>query len=330
VRASGRDVLTVDGLDKSYGTLRVLHQVSLVLRRNEKLAVIGANGLGKSTLVRILAGRLGADAGQVRWGHEVRVGYFPQDHRETLGNPDDTVLEHLWALCPGEPERFCRGLLGRVLFSDDDVHKRIGTLSGGEAARLVFARLMVERPNVLLLDEPTNHLDLESIQALTGALATYEGTVVLVSHDRSFVSALGTRILELTPEGPRHFPGSYAEYLDRCGDDHLDAGAALARAAPGPKGDAEAARSWEEQKRRRNVQKELPLRRDRVLAAIEAAEARRHAIHDEYSRDGFFQRTTPAAIAALQEEERELGARIEALMAEWEEIEAAIDEIEDR
>ncbi len=214
-RPSGRDVLTVEGVSKAYGPKQVLRDVALTVRRGEKLAVIGPNGLGKSTLLKILVDHLEADAGEVRWGHEARVGYFAQDHREILDDPEMTALDFLWAARPKETTAFVRGHLGRVLFSGEDVDKRVGMLSGGEAARLVFGRLMAEQPNVLVLDEPTNHLDLEAIQALVAALQAFEGTVVFVSHDRWFVSELGTRILEVTPEGPRDFPGTYAEYLAR-------------------------------------------------------------------------------------------------------------------
>jgi ATPase subunit of ABC transporter with duplicated ATPase domains len=327
-RPSGRDVLAIEDVSKAFGDNKVLRSVSLTVRRGEKLAVIGPNGLGKSTLLKIVVGRLPADAGQVRFGHEGRVGYFAQDHREVLSDPEQTALEFMWAARPKETTAFVRGHLGRVLFSGDDVHKRVGTLSGGEAARLVFGRLMAEQPNVLILDEPTNHLDLEAIHALMEALRAYEGTVLFVSHDRWFVSHLATRILEVTPAGPRDYPGTYNEYLERCGDDHLDAEAVVLRAkrekraeaaAPSPVG-----ASWEEKKRRRNLQKTLPLRRDKVLSTIEAAEARKKAIHDLYATPGFFEKTPQAEVSALVEEEAALGPQIDALMAEWEALETEI------
>jgi ATPase subunit of ABC transporter with duplicated ATPase domains len=165
------------------------------------------------------------------------------------------------------------------------------------------------------------------------ALRAYEGTALFVSHDRWFVSHLATRILEVTPSGPRDFPGTYDEYLERCGDDHLDAEAVVLRAkrekraeaaAPSPVGSA-----WEEQKRRRNQQKVLPLRRDKVLATIEAAEARKKAIHDLYASPGFFEKTPQAEVNALVAEEAALGPQIDALMAEWEAIETEIASLGD-
>ena len=336
-RPSGRDVLTVDGVSKSYGAKQVLRDISLVVRRGEKLAIIGPNGLGKSTLLKIALGRVAADAGAVRWGHEARIGYFAQDHREVLADPEVTALDFLWAARPQESTAFVRGHLGRVLFSGDDVHKKAGLLSGGEAARLIFGRLMAEGPNVLVLDEPTNHLDIESIHALLDALVAFDGTVIFVSHDRFFVSGLATRILEITPQGPRDFPGTYQEYLARCGDDHLDSDTVVLKAKKERKEEqvaattvgASAARTaWEEQKRRSNRQKDLPLRRDKALAAVEQAEARKRAIHDLYASPGFYERTSPAEVEALVAEEASLGPKIEALIREWEALETEIAALE--
>jgi ATPase subunit of ABC transporter with duplicated ATPase domains len=330
-RPSGRDVLGVEHVSKAYGEKQVLRDVSLAVRRGEKLAVIGPNGLGKSTLLRILVGRLAADGGEVRWGHEARTGYFAQDHREILDDAARTAIDLIWEVRPRETTAFVRGILGRVLFSGEDVEKRVGLLSGGEAARLVFGRLMADAPNVLVLDEPTNHLDLEAIQGLVAALRAFEGTVIFVSHDRWFVSELATRILEVKPSGFNDFPGTYDEYLARCGDDHLDAEAVVlkakrsdAEALASPAADATAGAAWEEQKKRRNRQKELPARRDKVLLAIEAAEARKKAIHEAYASDGFFERTPQAEIDTLVAEEAALGPRIEAMMAEWELLETEI------
>ena len=332
-RPSGRDVLELTGVSKSYGDNRVLTDVSLMVRRGERVGIIGPNGLGKSTLLRIVVERLGADSGQVRWGHEVRVGYFPQDHRELLDDPDATPLEILSALCPGESPTYVRGQLGRVLFSGEEVDKRIGLLSGGEAARLIFAQLAVQKPNVLVLDEPTNHLDLEAIHALSEALKSYAGTVIFVSHDRWFVSELATRIVELTPEGPRDFPGTYAEYLSRCGDDHLDADAVASKARQerrqaeprkGNGGGPLREVDWQDQKKQRNRAAQLPKQRDRLLAQIETAEARKKAIADLYADAGFFQRSSRAEIAALEREQAELAPKIEALVSEWEAVEREI------
>jgi ABC-type multidrug transport system ATPase subunit len=323
-------VLEIEDISKAYGSKQVLRDVSLTVRRGEKLAIIGPNGLGKSTLLKIMMDRVAPDAGTVRWGHEVRTGYFPQDHREALEGKATTPLELIWSIVPKEGTSVVRGTLGRVLFSGADVDKSIASLSGGEAARLLFAKLMVEHPNVLVLDEPTNHLDLESIHALVEALRAFEGTVLFVSHDRFFVSELATRVLELTPSGPRDYPGTYADYLAQLGDDHLDADAVVLKTKAEQRGRSAPAAptgaSWEAQKRERNRRAALPARRDKVMAEIEAAEAQKEALSARYGEPGFFERTSKEELTALEVEIRGLGARIDALMAEWEALEKELSE----
>ncbi len=337
-RPSGREVLELAGVSKSYGDNHVLANVSLTVRRGERVGIIGPNGLGKSTLLKIAVERLAADAGLVRWGHEAHPGYFPQDHREVLTDDEATPLTILEEACPGESPTFVRGQLGRVLFSGEETGKKVGLLSGGECARLIFALLSVAKPNVLVLDEPTNHLDLETIHAVVEALKQFTGTLIFVSHDRWFVSELATRIIELTPTGPNDFPGTYAEYLARCGDDHLDGDAVVlkakrARAETATAGNdspsaastaSSGGGSWEEQKRRRNRMAQLPKLRDKVMAAIEAAEARKKAIHDRYADPTFYIQTSHDEIDALGEELAALGPKLDALMAEWEGLESEI------
>jgi ABC-type multidrug transport system ATPase subunit len=299
--------------------------MSFVIRRGEKVAVIGPNGLGKSTLLKIITGNVAADRGSAELGHEVRVGYFAQDHHEVLKEAQRTPLEYVWDACPAEGTAYVRGQLGRVLFSGEEVDKPIASLSGGEAARLIFCRLIVERPNLLILDEPTNHLDLEAIHALADGLRAYEGTLLFVSHDRWLVSELATRIIELTPTGPHDFPGTFAEYLARSGDDHLDAEAVLAR-APKPARDKAPDKSaaWEASKKERNRIAALPAKRDKVLARIEAAEARKKEIGAYYEDPTFYQRTPPAEIERLVQESEAIGREIDQLLVEWEALEAEI------
>ncbi len=329
-RPSGRDVLEVAAVSKAYAGKPVLRDVSLTVRRGERVAVIGPNGLGKSTLLKIVMGLVAADGGTSRFGHEVRPGYFAQDHHDLLRNESITPIDYVWEACPAEGTATVRGQLGRLLFSGGDVTKRVGTLSGGEAARLIFCRIIVEKPNFLILDEPTNHLDLEAIAALVEGLREFTGTLLFVSHDRSFVSALATRVLEVTKDGLRDFPGTYAEYLAQCGDDHLDADAVVLKAKAEKRRDPvadEATASWEEQKRRRNLKRTLPARRDAVLAAIEAEEAKKSAITARYAEPGFFERTSREELAAMTHEENDLARSIERLMKEWEALEAEIESL---
>ncbi len=322
-RPSGRDVLEVESLSKAYDSKVVLRDVSLTIRRGEKVAVIGPNGLGKSTLLKIIVGSLAADQGSTRLGHETHVGYFAQNHHELLDNDKMTALEYVWEACPSEPTTYVRGQLGRMLFSGQDVDKPIGALSGGEAARLIFARLAVRKPNVLVLDEPTNHLDLESIAALSDGLEAFEGTLLFVSHDRWFVSKLATRIVEIRADGLLDFPGTYAEYIERAGDDHLDVAAVAAKAASsrGKSAPPPAQSSWDEQKKERNRLQALPARRDKTLALVERAEARRAEIAALYSDSEFYLKTKNDEIARLEREDAELVKNIATWIAEWEEIE---------
>jgi len=231
-RPSGKQVLELEGIRKSYGDAVVLDGVDLAVRRGDRVAIIGPNGIGKSTLLKIMMGETAPDGGRVEWGYETHPGYVAQDHKEQIGAPRQTLEEWLGRFCPSEGIGFVKGQLAAVLFSGDEGRKRVASLSGGEAARLMFARQSVEQPNVLVLDEPTNHLDLEAIEALAGACRAYEGTLVFVSHDRWFVNQLATRIVEITPEGVQDFSGGYDEYLARAGEDHLDAREGLRRARP--------------------------------------------------------------------------------------------------
>jgi ATPase subunit of ABC transporter with duplicated ATPase domains len=334
-RPSGKDVLTLDKLCKSYGSKRVLTDITVTLRRGEKLAVIGANGLGKSTLLRIIANTLKQDSGAVVWGHETHVGYFAQDHQEILDDPDATAFEVMDEVLPKEGQGVVRSYLGRVLFSANDVFKPVKMLSGGEAARLVFGTLMAKQPNVLILDEPTNHLDLESIDALMVALKAFEGTIIFVSHDRRFVSEIATRVLELTDHGPQLYPGTYDEYLAHFGNDHLSAEAVVLRAkseksktaAKVPVDRDGNPLSWEEKKRRRNRLQQLPKLRDKALTSMETAEARIKQIDAMYATDGFFERTTPAELRALEQEQTALKAQADKLLHEWESLESELAEL---
>jgi ABC-type multidrug transport system ATPase subunit len=307
----------------------VLKNVSLTVERGDKIAIIGPNGIGKSTLLKIAMGDVDADAGKVEWGYEARPGYFSQDHNEVPKGSKQTVEAWLWESVPGEPIGFVRGNLGLVLFSGDDVKKPVGSLSGGEAARLVFCKLSVTRPNVLVLDEPTNHLDLEAIEALVEGLRDYDGTLVFVSHDRWFVSQLATRIFEISSKGINDFRGTYEEYLERLGDDHLDAEAVLRQRREQKKKAAavaaQAQLSPAEEKKRQQRQKELTRKRDQVTATVEQAEARIHAINETFCDPTFFDRTSRDQVKKLENEQKTLSEKIEQLMGEWEKLEEEIE-----
>jgi ATPase subunit of ABC transporter with duplicated ATPase domains len=214
---SGDDVVRLAGLRKAYGA-RVVHDgLTLTFRRKERWAVMGENGAGKSTLLKMIAGALAPDRGEAVIGASVSMGYYAQHVMEGLTG-DRTVLEELQEHAPLANQGTLRSLAGAFGFQDDDVFKPIQVLSGGERARLALAKIMYDAPNLMVLDEPTNHLDIATKRALVRALADYEGTLIFVSHDRQFLSALATRVLELTTAGAPHiYGGSYDEYVASTG-----------------------------------------------------------------------------------------------------------------
>ena len=220
-RPSGKKVIKINGITKSFGPKKVLNNISFEVNRGEKVALIGHNGIGKSTLLKLSLQLLEADAGDIEWGHETHLGFFAQDHHEAL-NKDISVFDWLAHAVEGESTTNIRSMLGRVLFTKDDVEKSVLHISGGEAGRLLLASLMMTKPNVLILDEPTNHLDVESIEALAQALKRYTGTIILVSHDRHFVSKIATRVIALTESGIKDFQGTYAAYLNHYKADYLN------------------------------------------------------------------------------------------------------------
>ena len=207
---SGKMVMRLDGVNKSYGEKRVLRHVNLTVDRGERIAIIGANGLGKTTLMRVLADRTDF-TGERTPGHNVTINYFSQDQYELL-NPDQTVLEEAESSCGSGFNGSVRTLLGVFLFTGDDVDKKVQVLSGGEKSRLLLARLMADPANFLLLDEPTNHLDPPSQDMLQNVLVNYDGTLCFVSHDRYFIESVATRIVEITRHGIEEYLGGYEDY----------------------------------------------------------------------------------------------------------------------
>jgi ATPase subunit of ABC transporter with duplicated ATPase domains len=219
-KASGKSVVKVESLHKKFDERVLLKEVTFNIHRGDKCAIIGPNGIGKSTLLKILLNELQSDQGEFEWSETVQVGYFAQDYRTQLP-PEQTVWQWMENNIVA-PAQEIRKVLGQVLFRGADVEKKISMLSGGESARLIMAKLILEKHNVLIFDEPTNHLDLESIDALIEAIQKFPGAVLFVSHNRYFIDRISTRVLVLTEQyGVQNYLGNYNDYLDQFGKDYL-------------------------------------------------------------------------------------------------------------
>lgn len=214
-RQPGKQILSVNNLSKAFDDKKLFNNLSFTMKRGEKIAIMGVNGIGKSTLVKTLLGQITPDTGEINWGYESKVSYFSQDHHDLL-NESQTVLTWLEHQVSGHNHQTIRRILGQVLFSQDEVEKNILSLSGGEAARLLLAKLMLEQSNVIVLDEPTNHMDIETIDSLGKALRNYQGSVIFVSHNRYFIDQFATRILYLSPDHhTKDFHGKFSDFLNQ-------------------------------------------------------------------------------------------------------------------
>jgi len=318
-RPSGRTVLIVKNVSKKFADTEVLKNISFEIQRGEKVAIIGPNGIGKSTLLKIILDQLSADVGNHKWGYETQISYFAQDHHEQLSGKI-SAYDWLYATASHEPIGAIRGLLGRVLLSGDEALKPVFALSGGESARLLFARIMLEKRNVLILDEPTNHMDLEGVAALGDALKAFEGTVLVVSHYRHFVSKVATHILELAPDGVRDFSGSYQEYLDKFGDDYLcrDLPISTTRRQTKVKNSPPQELSYDERKKLLREISRLKKQSTRFETLVEETEQKIFAIEAKFGVEDFYRHTTPEEVQKLQIKKRELSDELSGHLREWE------------
>lgn len=320
IRPPGKTVLKVRGLSKSYGSHKVLDNLSFDIQRGDRLAVIGPNGVGKSTLLKILMDQLELDVGEKEWGHETYPTYFAQDHHAEVAQ-DTSPYEWLYQFAPGESIGVIRGTLGNLLFSGDDVHKSTAALSGGECARLIIAKMILLKGNVLVLDEPTNHLDMESIESLVGALQAFDGTIILVSHNRYVVEQLATVILELKPVGFDYFAGSYSEFIDKVGVDHLEY-----QVDQGDRAEAKSKSGQRKKERQTSADQRRAFQREsKALVAeigaiesrISTLEERVAAIDEQFSDPVFFARTPQDEVRQLSEQKKREQSDLEAALQSW-------------
>lgn len=330
---SGKTVLELKGLTKSYGSVQVFRGLDLVLSRGEKIALVGVNGAGKSTLCRLLVGLEAPSSGEVLRGHNVTVDYFAQEADFHL-DPTLTVLEQLELEAGSAPQSGLRSLLGAFLFSGDDVFKRVSVLSGGEKARLALAKMLLHPSNFLILDEPTNHLDLTSQDVLLEALKAYEGTLLVVSHDRYFLDRLVDRVLELEEGALKDWAGNLSEYIERKGLNVAARAEEMARARVPVDVLRESGFKSREQKRneaeiRNRMSRALRAAREQVESLqgrIDQAEARKQEIESLLAGEEIYKDVEK--YRQLLSEYDALRATLPHLMEEWEAVALRLQELE--
>lgn len=326
---SGNDVLTVRGLGKAFGSQKLFSDLDFDVKRGERVAIIGDNGTGKTTILKMINGLVEPDAGEIILGSKVHIGYYDQDHQ--VLHTDKTLFEEISDAYPGMTNTQIRNTLAAFLFTGDDAFKRIGDLSGGERGRVSLAKLMLSEANFLILDEPTNHLDITSKEILENALSRYGGTVLYVSHDRYFINKTATRILDLTNGRLLNYIGNYDYYLEKH-EDVMAAGfctpetelpvtgsLASPAKASAPSLEISAGKNdWkaqkEEQARQRKRQNELK----KVEEEIHSLETRDKEIDALLCKEDVF--TDVSRLVKLNKEKEEIAAKLESLYEKWEEL----------
>ena len=317
-RRTGDDVLKVRGLAKGFEGRRLFENFDLHLRAGDRVAIIGPNGVGKSTLLNIIARKLKADAGEVEFGANVDLGYYEQ-HQTGL-DPEKDVLNELWDAFPRLDLDRVRSVLALFLFTGDDVYKKISMLSGGEKGRVSLCKLMLKRDNLLLLDEPTNHLDMDSREVLEGALEDFDGTILTVSHDRYFINRVADRIIEMRPDGVKEYLGNYDDYLEK--KRREEAGLEDAAASGMTK------TQLDKQRRKERLLREGKKALEKQLEAAEAriadAEKEIQDLETRMADPELYQRPDEARETARRH--AELQAGMDALYEEWEALSEAVSE----
>lgn len=318
---SGNDVLHVEHLRKSFGEHTLFTDLSFDIKREEKVAIIGKNGTGKTTILKIINQILPADDGLIKLGSKVKIGYYDQEHQ--VLNPEKTLFDELQDTYPDMNNTKIRNVLAAFLFTNDDVFKRIKDLSGGERGRVSLAKLMLSEANLLILDEPTNHLDIVSKEILENAISNYAGTVLYVSHDRYFINKTATRILDLTNNQLLNYIGNYDYYMEKKEEmekAYLQSSAVTATSstkttsAENSSGALDWKQQKEEQARLRKRQNELK----KIEEEIASLEIRNEEIDDLLSKEEIY--TNVSELLKLNTEKKALEERLETLMEQWEDL----------
>ncbi len=331
---SGRSAVTLKGVHKAYGPVRVYSGIDLEILRGDKAALVGPNGAGKSTLLKLLAGFLGPDRGEIRLGHNVSSAYFAQHQLELL-DPGKTVWEEIFSLAKDEPVSFLRGLLGAFLFSGEEIEKKVSVLSGGEKSRLVLAKMLMRPANFLLLDEPTNHLDISAREVLEDALQRFQGTICFITHDRHLINAIANKIVEVNAGRLSVYLGNYEDYLYKkeLERKELDYKGGSSSGNGASAGDLPV-RKTREQKRyeaelRNRFYRETQELREKLQGAETRLEKATRELRDVETRlaDPEIYRTGEN-IAGLVKSHGDLKKSVEILTAEWENLAQELEKME--
>ena len=328
---SGNDVLTVRDLSKSFGSHTLFTHLDFDIKRGEKVAIIGGNGTGKTTILKIINGVLDADSGSITLGSKVKIGYYDQEHH--VLNMEKTLFDELHDAYPDMDNTQIRNTLAAFLFTNDDVFKRVKDLSGGERGRLSLAKLMLSESNLLILDEPTNHLDIASKEILENAIKNYTGTVLYVSHDRYFINKTATRILDLTNQTLINYIGNYDYYLEKK-EVQESVAFAQSNATAVEKRDATASTAsktdtvntnvsdskmdWKQQKEEQARQRKLQNQIKKCEDEITRLEERNSEIDELLAQADIY--TNVSKLVKLNNEKQENEARLEELMEKWESL----------
>lgn len=316
-RRTGEDVLQLTEISKSFGEKHLFHDLTLRVRAGDRVALIGPNGVGKSTLIKIIVGEEQPDTGFIRYGSNVDIGYYDQ-HQSTL-HADKTVLDEIWDRFPQMEQSNVRGALGMFLFTGDDVFKPIHTLSGGEKGRVALTALMLRKDNLLLLDEPTNHLDMDSREVLEDALADFGGTIITVSHDRYFINRIANRIIEMQPDGVTEYIGNYDDYIER-------KNRPVAVEAEAGKTKTELEKEKRREKLSRQALRQLKIRAQEAEKAVGVKEAEIAELEAQMADPSLYSDAQKSADVqrAYQKAQQEL----QTLYEQWEAAEAALSQEE--
>ncbi len=315
VPRSGRDVVKIEGLKKAFGENVIYRGLTKTVHAGERIAIIGVNGAGKTTLLKMIAGELAPDAGTINFGTGVSVAYYAQHHTELLDR-ERTIIDEIWNLVPRQPQTFVRSVLGSFLFSGDDVEKKIGVLSGGEKARVALARLLVVPSNLMLMDEPTNHLDLDSSERLVEALKGYGGTLIFVSHNRSFINQLATQVWDVHGGDLTEWAGNLDAYLYHLEQIGQPMGGVSSAPAPAAAAAAENAR---DRRQREAREREILAAKTRTVRAEIAKLEQRIAALETEKKDLEPQLADPTVYQDF--------ARARPLLARFDEVRAKLDEL---